>query len=250
MTVYAEPVSLESDNAVIYEQANEESSAVGNLVRGSNFELLESVTLEDGSTWYHVSALGIQGYMKGDVSIGAGTAVTEPEEVVPEESASAEPENAAGGAETENTVETQTAEEAETEIAGETEEEMTEEQPAAYQGSNMREKTYSVGSSALRVQDGESQTAEPGSISQEKSTEKSGRRLSTTAFFFWAVLIGSGLTAWVSYKKCREEAGKSRRPEKKQTEGIKPARNKKSLYKKRKHKKKKGKAKKNGNTKK
>lgn len=69
-TVHAAPVLLESEMAVVYERAEEGSNAVGNLIRGNTFELLEQIQTEDGSLWYRVAlSNGVNGYVKGSVSL-------------------------------------------------------------------------------------------------------------------------------------------------------------------------------------
>ena len=76
MTANAEPASLQSESAVIYSGMDEAGDVVGNLVRGSSFELLGSATAEDGSSWYRVSAFGVEGYIRGDAEIERGQAAT------------------------------------------------------------------------------------------------------------------------------------------------------------------------------
>jgi len=68
----AAPARLRSAEAAIYEQANEGSNTVGNLVEGSTFEYVGDVTAEDGSVWHQVTtASGAAGYIKGDREIEA-----------------------------------------------------------------------------------------------------------------------------------------------------------------------------------
>jgi len=77
----AAPARLRSADAAIYEQANEGSNTVGNLVEGSTFEYVGDVTAEDGSVWHQVTtASGAAGYIKGDREIEAVE-----EEPVPEQ---------------------------------------------------------------------------------------------------------------------------------------------------------------------
>ncbi len=69
----AAPATLKSEDAAIYEQADESSNPVGNLVQGSSFEYLGDVTAEDGTVWHQVStADGMSGYIKGDAEMEAG----------------------------------------------------------------------------------------------------------------------------------------------------------------------------------
>lgn len=272
MTVLAEPASLESESAVIYEQMSAESNVVGNLVRGSSFELSGSVTAEDGSTWYSVSAFGIQGYIRGDAEFREGTDHGEdvPEQgAVPEEGITGQEADAdaqagaeragqdgAGGTEagTDRAEGTQTGDdtpegEAPEEEGTEAEEGTSTEQPAAYQGNNTRDKTYALGSSGLRAEGRIDQTEG----SKEKAIDKSGKntgRINTAFICFIVVIAGSAVTALVSYKKIRKELKGSKVVKISQTELSKQDRTKKAANKKKRHRKKKGKTKKNGNAKK
>ena len=75
LSVKAEPAALRSPDATVYEQTNEESSPVGNLVEGGSFEYIGDVTAEDGSVWRQITtANGITGYIKGDREIETGMA--------------------------------------------------------------------------------------------------------------------------------------------------------------------------------
>lgn len=63
----AAPATLKSPDATVYEQADEDSNAVGSLVEGSSFEYTGDVTAEDGSVWHQVTtANGATGYIRGD----------------------------------------------------------------------------------------------------------------------------------------------------------------------------------------
>lgn len=266
MTALAEPASLESESAVIYEQMSTESNVVGNLVRGSSFELSGSMTAEDGSTWYSVSAFGIQGYIRGDAEFREGTDHGEdaPEQgAVPEEGitgqeadgdAQAGAENAgqdgAGGTETgtDRTEETQTGDDT-PEGEAPVEEGTSAEQPVTYPGNNNRDKTYALGSSGLKTEGRIDQTKE----SKEKAIDKSGKntgRINTAFLCFIVAMAGSAVAALVSYKKIRKELKGSKVVEISHAELLKQDRTKKAANKKKRHRKKKGKAKKNGNTKK
>ena len=80
LLVQAEPATLRSPDATVYEQASEGSNAVGNLVEGGSFEYLGDVTAEDGSVWHQVTtAGGVSGYIRGDREIEIGTAEPAPE---------------------------------------------------------------------------------------------------------------------------------------------------------------------------
>lgn len=76
----AAPAVLSSPDATVYEQADEGSNAVGNLVEGSSFEYIGDVTAEDGSTWRQITtASGAAGYIKGDREIEVGEEGASPE---------------------------------------------------------------------------------------------------------------------------------------------------------------------------
>lgn len=76
----AAPAVLVSPDATVYEQADEGSNAVGNLVEGSSFEYIGDVTAEDGSTWRQITtASGAAGYIKGDREIEVGEEGASPE---------------------------------------------------------------------------------------------------------------------------------------------------------------------------
>lgn len=86
--VKAAPAALEAGSEAVYENADESSARVGNLVQGNTFELLESITGEDGSTWYRIStSSGISGYIKGSSAVKKIEAVEDQaaEEALPQE---------------------------------------------------------------------------------------------------------------------------------------------------------------------
>lgn len=150
-TVSAAPARLLSASAAVYETADENSNAVGNLVQGNTFELRESITTENGEQWYLITmSNGIQGYMKGEISQETGN---------PDPASGEEPEaEAPGGADGE--AEGQEDPEAE----GDPEEEQGEEaQPAGMGGGmqisdNTQDKTYSIKADAERIRTHEAQT--------------------------------------------------------------------------------------------
>ena len=55
LLVQAEPATLRSPDATVYEQTNEGSNAVGNLVEGGSFDYIGDVTAEDGSVWHQIT---------------------------------------------------------------------------------------------------------------------------------------------------------------------------------------------------
>lgn len=151
-TVSAAPARLLSASAAVYETADENSNAVGNLVQGNTFELRESITTENGEQWYLITmSNGIQGYMKGEISQETGN---------PDPAPGEEPE-APGGAEGEDG-EAEGQEDPEAE--GNPEEEQGEEaQPAGMAGGmqisdNTQDKTYSIKADAERIRTHEAQT--------------------------------------------------------------------------------------------
>lgn len=65
--VHAAPVLLESEMAVVYESPDDGSNAVGNLIRGNAFEILERTQTENGTFWYRIAVSnGVSGYIKGN----------------------------------------------------------------------------------------------------------------------------------------------------------------------------------------
>lgn len=102
MFVEAAPATLRSSDATIYDQTNEGSNAIGNLVEGSNFEYVGDVTAEDGSIWHQITtSSGATGYIRGDreIEIGEEEPVTEGqgEENVPKGEPGAEEQNESTG---------------------------------------------------------------------------------------------------------------------------------------------------------
>ncbi len=82
LSAQAEPATLKSPDATVYEQPGEGSNPVGNLVEGGSFEYTGDVTAEDGSVWHQITtAGGVNGYIRGDREIEMGAA----QEPVPED---------------------------------------------------------------------------------------------------------------------------------------------------------------------
>lgn len=89
--VQAAPASLTSPDAAVYEQTDEESSRVGNLVEGSTFEYIGDVTAADGSVWHQITLSdGVNGYIRGDKEMEIRTTEPETEEQGGQEAASEE----------------------------------------------------------------------------------------------------------------------------------------------------------------
>lgn len=229
MTAKAEPALLVSETAAIYENMDEESSAVGNLVQGSSFELLGSATADDGSMWYHVSAYGVAGYVRGDMEIERGGGEqTLPEEETPDETQQALPENMP------------TAEDVQ-EDETESTESASEGDAFVYQGNNVREKTYAV--TAVSIKSTDAGMKEDYSEARQENEKNGGEKgISRNMMFFLLVLTGSALAALVSYKKIRKELQGEKGRGKDEFESKKSARSRRAVHRRRKHRKKKGKS--------
>ena len=81
LSAKAAPATLRSSDATVYEQTNEESNAIGNLVEGSSFEYIGDVTAEDGSVWHQITTSnGATGYIRGDREMEIGEEEPAPEE--------------------------------------------------------------------------------------------------------------------------------------------------------------------------
>lgn len=86
LAVKAEPATLRSPDATVYEQTNEGSNPIGNLVEGGSFDYIGDVTAEDGSVWHQITtANGATGYIRADKEIetGAGEPAPEGEQEAP-----------------------------------------------------------------------------------------------------------------------------------------------------------------------
>lgn len=173
--VNAAPAALVSPSSVVYETADENSNAVGNLVQGNTFELSGSITTEDGETWHLIlMSNGVQGYMKGEVTTDIGN--TPPAE--------------------ENDEDTEGDEETEPE----TEEASTEEgstQESLPISSNTQEKTYSIKADADRIR-AQIQSSE---AIQDSEVQKGGLRIDKTLVLLLFIMLVSGALLYFSYKK-------------------------------------------------
>lgn len=285
ITAKAEPVSLQSASAVIYAGTDEAGDKVGNLVRGGSFELLGTVTAEDGSSWYHVSAFGREGYIKGDAEIERGQAEgPTPEDNVIQEGAGettqtgneepAQPgvaetlqpgngEPAQGNAESQNGTSAPERDNGQTEgeappdteetMPGEAGEETEnpEEYEAAYGGVNTRKKTYAGSKNSLKnidVQDiSKDEMANAADV--KPATEPTGK-INIITLFFSVVSVGTVWMVLISFCKLRRMSRQSETGGSGFRESGKKLGNEKTIHKKKKRRKKKGKSKKNGNTKK
>ena len=162
LSLQAAPATLTSADAAVYEQADEGSSQIGNLVEGSSFEYIGDVTAADGSIWHQITMSdGVNGYIRGDREMeirteeaageGQGEQGTAPEEGG---DTPAENEAAAGGVEADAQENRGNGNEA-GEASGENEnpeenEELEENETVAAVGNmqNNQEKKYVLDSSA------------------------------------------------------------------------------------------------------
>lgn len=268
ITAKAEPVSLQSASAVIYAGTDEAGDKVGNLVRGGSFELLGTVTAEDGSSWYHVSAFGREGYIKGDVEIERGqTKGSTPEDNVIQEGAG-ETTQPGNGEPAQSNTEIQNGTSAperdngqtEGEVSPDTEETMPgeageetenpEEYEAAYRGINTRKKTYAGSKNSLKNIDVEdtSKDEKANAADVKPATEPMGK-INIITLFFSVVSAGTVLMVLISFCKLRRMSRQSETGRSGFRESGKKLGNEKTAHKKKKRRKKKGKSKKNGNTK-
>lgn len=226
MTVHAEPATLQSASAVVYEQMDEAGNAVANLIQDGSFELLGSVTAEDGSSWYAVATEnGVQGYIKGDTAINLASAEapqeTEPPENPPVQEPGEGAEEAPAGAaeeaeeapeEAEGAPE-EAGEEPQEEGAEEAEEDPEEEEetgeiefPAREE--NTQEKTYAINAGEVKIKSRE--TSAESSENPAENTEKLSfktlmQRVDKALLIFILAFAGVLAAAGISCRKMRQE---------------------------------------------
>lgn len=71
MKLFTQQATLTTPSVSVYEKADSSSTTVGHLILGNTFELEETLTAEDGSTWYRVTLHnGIEGYIQGEFTTG------------------------------------------------------------------------------------------------------------------------------------------------------------------------------------
>lgn len=71
MNLFTQQATLTSPSVSVYEKADSSSATVGHLILGNTFDLEETLTAEDGSTWYRVTLHnGIEGYIQGEFTTG------------------------------------------------------------------------------------------------------------------------------------------------------------------------------------
>lgn len=71
MKLFTQQATLTTPSVSVYEKADSSSTIVGHLILGNTFDLEETLTAEDGSTWYRVTLPnGIEGYIQGEFTTG------------------------------------------------------------------------------------------------------------------------------------------------------------------------------------
>lgn len=71
MKLFTQQATLTTPSVSVYEKADSSSTTVGHLILGNTFDLEETMTAEDGSTWYRVTLPnGIEGYIQGEFTTG------------------------------------------------------------------------------------------------------------------------------------------------------------------------------------
>lgn len=71
MKLFTQQATLTSQSVSVYEKADTSSATVGHLILGNTFDLEETLTAEDGSTWYRITLHnGMQGYIQGEFTTG------------------------------------------------------------------------------------------------------------------------------------------------------------------------------------
>ena len=71
MKLFTQQATLTTPSVSVYEKADSSSATVGHLILGNTFDLEETLTAEDGSTWYRITLHnGIQGYIQGEFTTG------------------------------------------------------------------------------------------------------------------------------------------------------------------------------------
>lgn len=205
-TVSAAPARLLSASAAVYEAADGNSNAVGNLVQGNTFELRESITTEDGGHWYLITmSNGIQGYMQGEIAEETGNPDPAPGEE-PEAPAPGDAEDEAGEEEGQE----------DPEAEGEPDEAQEEAQSAGMAGGmqisdNTQDKTYSIKADAERIRTHESRTkAEDAQTDSAGTTQGSQMQnlkagVDKTLILLFSATILSALLLYGSYQKLKRQ---------------------------------------------
>ncbi len=262
MTVHAEPATLQSASAVVYEQMDEAGNAVANLIQDGSFELLGSATAEDGSTWYAIATEnGVQGYIKGDTAINLASAEA-PQETEPPENPPVQEPGEGAGEEPAGAAEEAPAEEPPAEAEGEPEEageepqeegaEEAEEDPEEEEGTgeiefpdrmeNTQEKTYAINAGEVKIKSRETSaesTENPAEKTEKLSFKTLLQRVDKALLIFILAFAGVLAAAGVSYRKMRQEKEGSREAEKGLPDKPDKKKSRKSVRRKKKSKRKK-----------
>lgn len=188
--VIAAPAALASASSVVHEAADENSNAVGNLIQGNTFELIETITSENGETWHLISmSNGVQGYISGEISTDIDSA---PEE---EGNDTGEPEAVTGE-----------PQDNETESQDDTDDSSDQDDAESEEGnstpnsrqiiSNVQQKTYSVKADADRIK----VQMQPAMEAKEALQERMRTGVDKT---FILLLFAALLSAMLLYFSCK-----------------------------------------------
>lgn len=268
--VKAEPAILTSPDAAVYEQADEDSGPVGNLVEGSVFEYLGDVTAQDGSVWHQIqTAGGTAGYIRGDKEIEKGqegealeeqdrrqSSAVDEKESVPEENgteesgqeegiegtgqptAKAPAEDGEGNEDRETTGNGETADEAEGEEADEAEDGINKDyEPISNEPvQNNRSKKYSLNAAAKIKERENGREIDTGA----ESAKRKNTGVDLTLIIGMAVIFFCSGTMYLCVsriKTLKGKAGAQEAPDEGRSRTLKRAERKKSSSHKRKTKK-------------
>ncbi len=235
--VKAEPAILTSPDAAVYEQADEDSSPVGNLVEGSVFEYLGDVTAQDGSVWHQIqTAGGTAGYIRGDKEIEKEQ--EEDIEGTGQPTAKAPAEDGEGNEDRETTGNGETADEAEGEEADEAEDGINKDyEPISNEPvQNNRSKKYSLNAAAKIKERENGREIDTGA----ESAKRKNTGVDLTLIIGMAVIFFCSGTMYLCVsriKTLKGKAGAQEAPDEGRSRTLKKAERKKSSSHKRKTKK-------------
>ena len=235
--VKAEPAILTSPDAAVYEQADEDSSPVGNLVEGSVFEYLGDVTAQDGSVWHQIqTAGGTAGYIRGDKEIEKEQ--EEDIEGTGQPTAKAPAEDGEGNEDRETTGNGETADEAEGEEADEAEDGINKDyEPISNEPvQNNRSKKYSLNAAAKIKERENGREIDTGA----ESAKRKNTGVDLTLMIGMAVIFFCSGTMYLCVcriKTLKGKAGAQEAPDEGRSRTLKKAERKKSSSHKRKTKK-------------
>lgn len=235
--VKAEPAILTSPDAAVYEQADEDSSPVGNLVEGSVFEYLGDVTAQDGSVWHQIqTAGGTAGYIRGDKEIEKEQ--EEDIEGTGQPTAKAPAEDGEGNEDRETTGNGETADEAEGEEADEAEDGINKDyEPISNEPvQNNRSKKYSLNATAKIKERENGREIDTGA----ESAKRKNTGVDLTLIIGMAVIFFCSGTMYLCVRRIKTlkgKAGAQEAPDEGRSRTLKKAEKKKSSSHKRKTKK-------------